>query len=101
MLAVKRRPGRKPEIIGIENTLEALQEAVGGYIETLTVDDYTVLVMDEEGKLKGKPVCMTYKGECLVGDILVLGYIGDEFYDIGPDAMKQWAPELFPPRVDI
>lgn len=37
MKAVYKRPGLPPEIIEVENTLEALQEKVGGYIETVTL----------------------------------------------------------------
>lgn len=37
-------------------TLVELQDAVGGYIETVRLDATTLMVVDEEGFLKGKPV---------------------------------------------
>lgn len=39
---------------GKHYTLGELQHYVGGYIETVNVGDGKVLIMDEEGKQKGK-----------------------------------------------
>ena len=36
--------------------LDTLQKAVGGYIEVVTLADGRLLIVDEEGKCKGKPV---------------------------------------------
>lgn len=49
-------PGKQPQIKTIEDTLLAMQKVVGGNIETFPLEDGAVLVCDEEGKLKGKPV---------------------------------------------
>lgn len=37
--------------VEVKNELKALQEAVGGYIETLTLAEGVVLICNEEGKL--------------------------------------------------
>ncbi|KKK89195.1 hypothetical protein LCGC14_2735520 [marine sediment metagenome] len=37
-------------------SLESLQKAVGGYIEIVQTNDGRLIVLDEEGKLKDKPV---------------------------------------------
>lgn len=37
MKAIIKEPGKKPRITEIENNLTALQEAVGGHIETVTL----------------------------------------------------------------
>ena len=39
----------------IANDLRALQHAVDGYIETVGLRDGAVMIVDEEGLLKGKP----------------------------------------------
>ena len=36
MFVIRKDPGQPPELVVMENTLEALQQAVGGYIETVT-----------------------------------------------------------------
>lgn len=48
-------PMKEPCPAEVENTLEGLQKAVGGYIETVYLEDYIVLVCNEEGKLLGLP----------------------------------------------
>ena len=47
-------PGRYPKLIEIEDTLEAMQETVGGYIEEyMPFDDEVAIVCNEEGKMNG------------------------------------------------
>lgn len=61
-------------------TLQELQHYVGGYIETLTFSNGKVLVFDEEGKLKGRPVnriataWITLDGLCdfIAGDAVLI-----------------------------
>ena len=49
---LKVEPGKAPEEVTIPNTLEAMQEMVGGFIEIVYLDD-VCLVCNEEGKLMG------------------------------------------------
>ena len=44
-------PGKYPYVTTIENELEAMQKAVGGYIEAISLDDGNVIILNEEGKL--------------------------------------------------
>ena len=47
-------PGMYPKLIEIEDTLEAMQETVGGYIEEyMPFDDEIAIVCNEEGKMNG------------------------------------------------
>lgn len=56
-ITVVMRDPRKPYIAGpVENELEAFQHLVGGYIETLKICKDVLLVIDEEGKLKGDEI---------------------------------------------
>ena len=52
------RAGERPEEMTIENTLEAKQKLVGGYIEMyyLPTDDDAVIICNEEGKINGLPL---------------------------------------------
>ena len=46
-------PGKYPKQIEIEDTLEAMQETVGGYIEEyMPFDDEVAVICNEEGKMK-------------------------------------------------
>ena len=40
----------------IKPTLEQLQKMVGGYIEVVTAKNGDQIILDEEGRLKGKPI---------------------------------------------
>lgn len=50
------KTGKKPECMTIDNDLSAMQKAVGGYIEMFPLDDDTVLICNEEGKINGLPL---------------------------------------------
>ena len=73
----------------VEPTLKEMQDFVGGYIEVVqSADTKSQIVLDEEGKLKGKPInkeaTELYLGEeqddtsagwdfdYIVGDVMVL-----------------------------
>lgn len=88
-----KEPGKKPEYKDIPNTLEALQEAVGGYIETVTIatDPLMIAIVDEEGLLKGKRRNVWD----LVGTIVFCGGADAEFTDvpITPDLVELFMRE--------
>ena len=60
----------------IENTLEAKQKFVGGYIEVVNLTDEIDLVLNDEGKLNGLPFNRVWKDkdnkilDILAGNIL-------------------------------
>ena len=89
--AIRQEPGCAPEIIGIENELEALQKAVGGYIQAVPMGIGKVAVIcDEEGRLKRKPFnCRVGRHVDFVGTILAVGVDEDEFTDI-PIGLETW-----------
>lgn len=82
--------GRTHEVIEIENTLEALQTAVGGYIETVRLRvGNAVMIVNEEGLLLGLPyntAASGFAGQPIVGTAIIVGVNGDEFTDI-PDVI--------------
>ena len=92
---------RPPYITNIENSLENMQAVVGGYIEvvTLSEDPKIVLVCDEEGRIKQKPLNQStphpsmfgQNGEwmMIVGDCFLCGVDGEEFADL-PEPRSQW-----------
>ena len=77
MRVIRKDPGQPPELVELENTLEALQQAVGGYIETVTLSADAAVVCNEEGRLRGLPYNCDFWGITFVGPILVVGVDGD------------------------
>jgi hypothetical protein len=91
MKVLQKKVGEKPEIVDIPNTLEALQETVGGYIETVT--EYTAagaftVICNEEGRLKGYDYNCEINDVSYVGDICVVGFEGEEFTDLPGETAK-------------
>lgn len=92
MRAMAYRVGQKPELLEIENTLEALQKFVGGYIERVGLEhglaSGLAILCDEEGKLKGKPLNTTFYpfgygvGRKVVGDFLIVREKNGTFVDL-------------------
>ena len=78
------------EMREIPNTLKALQETVGGYIETVTLRDGSVVICDEEGKLKGKKINAIINGIPFVGDLIVCGTKGAEFCGLQIESPEEW-----------
>lgn len=56
MKVVVVSPGKKPTVEEIDNNLESMQQAVGGYIEVLYLfsDERICLVCNEEGKFSSE-----------------------------------------------
>lgn len=80
ILVVIKEPGQAPKVEPLfDNTLEAFQEAVGGYIEAVTVTEDMVIICNEEGRLRGLPFNVELFGAGFVGTIIVAGVKGDEF----------------------
>ena len=82
MKAVIKKVGCEAMPIEIDNTLKALQDAVGGYIETITVATDMVIICNEEGVIRGLPFNCDLCGHKFFGNILFVGVDGDDFGDI-------------------
>lgn len=79
----------------VPNTLEAFQQLVDGYIEVVAAEPGGwVFVVDEEGKLKGKPPCIEFPGvwprdDILVGTVVAVGVDEDEFRSLTDDEIAE------------
>lgn len=82
MIVARKRPHEPWELVDIENTLEALQDEVGGYIETVTITTDACLIVNEEGRLRGMPFNVNFCGLKLVGTVLLVGIDGENFSDV-------------------
>ena len=97
---IKRPDERYGHVTHISNTLENFQRTVGGPIETLVIAQDTLLIVNEEGKLRegfipnfkiwsdipalGFPVY-----DVIYGTAVVVGADGEEFTDV-PISFDFW-----------
>ncbi len=89
-----KEPGKKARFEYIDNELKAMQETVGGYIETVTLAEDVVIICDEEGRLKGAPKNCEVCGIDFVGPIFFAGIDGEELCDVPLD--EYMAATIFP-----
>ena len=96
-------PMIKPYKAVIDNTLDAMQKVVGGYIEPIYPDDVAVVV-NEEGKINGSPLnrSLYENGErfgIAAGTFFICG-LGEESFDsLTPEQQKKYAEEFYPAEV--
>lgn len=81
MKVIGKKPGKPAEMIHIDNDLKALQDYVGGRIETLTFSDNACFICNEEGNLNGMPFNLKFHGMYFYGPILVVGTKDEDFTD--------------------
>ena len=96
MKVLKYAVNKEPELINIENGLEAMQYEVDGYIETVTFPSVNaVLVCNEEGKVKNYPMnAIVTNGDMVFhtihGDFFICSFEDDAFSDVTVEAAL-WA----------
>lgn len=77
-----KRPGEKPYSAQINNSLETLQEIVGGHIEAVTMCSDFAVICNEDGRLKDLPYNCTVLNFSFCGTVIFTGVDGEEFADI-------------------
>ena len=87
--AVYVEPNKPAYETEIENTLEAEQEAVGGYIEVLPLDNEKLLICNEEGKLNGMQGNRRIGNDVIAGPFFIVGEDGDEFRSLTDEEVKE------------
>lgn len=76
----------------ISNTLQNLQKTVEGPIQTVKITSDTIMICNEEGKLRGLEknfIMGSVLPDVIVGTVIICGEDGDEFGDIQM-SMKTW-----------
>lgn len=90
---IKRPDEEFGHVTNISVTLENLQKTVGGYIEVvpLTSDCKLLMIVNEEGKLKGLEKNFFCGIDTIVGTVIIIGRgeNGEDFSDI-PIQMSAW-----------
>ena len=94
---VKRPDEQFGHVTWISDSLENLQKTVGGYIETVTLDNGVVLICNEEARLRDMPYNFTLRRmrgvvtvqNAIFGTVIACGADEDEFADI-PIDFNEW-----------
>lgn len=82
MKVIIKEVGKRARVEDIKNELSTLQELVGGYIETVTLDD-VVMICNEEGKMQGLKPNFSMGYDVIVGTAVFVAHDGKgEFTDL-------------------
>lgn len=81
MKVIVKHPGKAAAVEDVDNTLEALQGLVGGYIEVVSVATNCVLICNEEGRLLNLPYNCSIMHIDFYGPLIVAGADGCDFAD--------------------
>lgn len=97
-------PDKKPYAKTIKNRLEEMQEIVGGYIETLPLEEGIDIVCNEEGKINGlelnRPLYHEGKMyEIIAGTFFIAGadLESGEFISLNREAIDKYAEQFLRP----
>ena len=94
MRVVYVEPNKPAYITDVEHTLEAEQKAVGsGLIQPLYIeDDNTVIISNEESKLKGMPGNRRFGDgtSIIAGPFFVCGIAGDDFRSLTDEEVEKY-----------
>ena len=108
MRVLKIEPGKKPEVLELEDRLEEMQKLVGGYIQALyPFDDPVALVCNEEGKLLGLPPNRALRDEggniydVVCGTMFLCGAPPDSehFCSLTPEQIEKYEKQFHCPEV--
>lgn len=91
-------PNRPPFISEVGNDLKSLQRAVGGYIEPIYLGDGTILVGNEEAKLKGMEGNRHIGESIIAGPFFIVGEDGDNFRSLTDDEAKRYMERFAEPE---
>lgn len=107
MKILRVEPEKSPEIVDMDGTLEALQAAVGGYIEAVyPFDDPVAIVCNDDGKFNGmRPNRAIYDADgeimdIIAGTFLIVGLDEDNFAELSNEMAAKYValfgtPEAF------
>ena len=94
MRAIRKRPGQEPQIIDVENSLEALQREVDGWIEAVTFAEDACVICNEEGRIREEPFNVELMGILFFGTILIVGIDGENFTDLSDAGVELMMREM-------
>lgn len=84
MKAIRKHPGKPPEMIDVENDVDAICAELDGQIEAFIVAPDLAILCDKESRIKGKApnIALEGLGVDFCGTILIVGVDGEEFCDV-------------------
>lgn len=88
-------PQQEPRVAIIQNTLDMMQTIVGGYIETKTLDDNTILIANEDGVMLNLEMNREIGNSIILGTFFIVGDdSSDSFVSLTDDQVEIYSNKL-------
>ena len=92
---LKIEVGEPPEIKEISNELSSLQYEVGGLIECVYLDDGSIAVVNEEGKLNGMAPNRRLGTDIICGPFFICGDTNDgDFASLSEEQIQKYSEKF-------
>ena len=92
---LKIEVGEPPEIKEIQNELSCLQHEVGGLIECVYLDDGSIAVCNEEGKLNGMEPNRRLGADIICGPFFICGDTNDgDFASLSEEQIQKYSEKF-------
>lgn len=110
MKVIKVKVNSAPEVIDIENALEAFQAAVGGYIETISLNGDELIVCNEDAINLRLPINRTlvfktpagnFYNVPVLGDFVICGTNGDKLCELDADRERILLQQFQKNRISV
>lgn len=90
-----KKVGEEPYVDTIENTLEAKQKIVGGYIEVVDYKD-ALIICNEEGKIMNLDPNVAFDYDYIAGDFLIVGddWENADFKSLTEEQIKEFIQDI-------
>lgn len=89
-------PDKHPEVKDISNDLKTMQSIVDGHIEEVFLDDDTVLICNEEGKLMDLKANRSVGNDIIAGTFFIAGDDGgDELVSLNEEQIKEYTDKFY------
>ena len=100
-------PECRPEVREIDDSLKAMQEIVGGYIQPIYLDDSVALVCNDEGKVMNLPLNRGLRDkngqiyDIVSGTFFLCGAPADSdhFTSLTPEQIEQYQGRFYIPEM--
>lgn len=100
-------PEHRPEVREIDGSLKTMQEIVGGLIQPICLEDFVVLVCNDEGKLMDLPANRGLRDEdgqiydIVFGTFFLCGAPADSdhFTSLTPEQIERYRERFYVPEM--
>ena len=82
MKIIVKKPNSKLTVENVENSVEKIQQIVGGYFEPVNVSENCMMLCNEDGKRKKLPYNFDLGNQIIVGDVVFVQTGNGDFTDL-------------------